>query len=200
MAVDNDAPERQLSEPAPTPDDPGGDDSAPTTDGRHAESATSSRMREAMVFASAAVLAFAGLGGWLGLRTYESHRAEAQSALFLRAAEQGAVNLTTIDHEQAEADVQRVLDSATGAFYDDFSNRSQPFIEIVKTAQAKSVGTVTEAGIESETDHDAQVLVAVSVKTTNAGAAEQLPRAWRMRISITQVGDQAKVSNVAFVP
>jgi Mce-associated membrane protein len=157
-------------------------------------------MRDAMVFASAAVLAFAGLGGWLGLRTYESHRAEAQSALFLRAAEQGAVNLTTIDHEQAEADVQRVLDSATGAFYDDFSNRSQPFIEIVKTAQAKSVGTVTEAGIESETDQDAQVLVAVSVKTTNAGAAEQLPRAWRMRISITQVDDQATVSNVAFVP
>jgi Mce-associated membrane protein len=44
------------------------------------------------------------------------------------------------------------------------------------------------------------VLVAVTVKTSNAGAAEQEPRAWRMRLTVKKVGDEAKVSNVEFVP
>ena len=67
-------------------------------------------------------------------------------------------------------------------------------------AKSTSVGTITEAGLESEAAGTAQVLVAVAVKTSNAGAPEQDPRAWRMRIFVEQVGDQAKVSNVEFVP
>jgi Mce-associated membrane protein len=39
----------------------------------------------------------------------------------------------------------------------------------------------------------------VAVKTSNAGAPEQDPRAWRMRITVQKDGDQAKVSNVEFV-
>jgi Mce-associated membrane protein len=42
-------------------------------------------------------------------------------------------------------------------------------------------------------------LVAVAVKTSTAGAPEQDPRAWRMRITVQKDGDQAKVSNVEFV-
>ncbi len=96
--------------------------------------------------------------------------------------------------------MKRILDSATGAFYDDFNNRAEPFIEVVKKTQSKSVGTVVSAGIESETDQDAQVLVAVSVKTTVADGTEQRPRSWRMRISVQRLGNEVKVSNVAFVP
>ena len=44
------------------------------------------------------------------------------------------------------------------------------------------------------------MLVAVTVNTSNAGAPEQQPRAWRMRITVQKVGDEAKVSNVEFVP
>ena len=49
-------------------------------------------------------------------------------------------------------------------------------------------------------DDGADVLVAVTVKTSNAGAAEQEPRAWRMNITVQKVGDEAKVANVRFVP
>jgi Mce-associated membrane protein len=146
------------------------------------------------------VVALAALTGWLGFRTYQSHRAEEQRNLFLQVGRQGALNLTTIDWQQADANVQRILDSATGTFYDDFQKRAQPFVEVVKQAQSKSVGTIAEAGLESESDNGAQVLVAVTVKTSNAGAPEQAPRAWRMRISVEKVGDEAKVSNVEFVP
>jgi Mce-associated membrane protein len=154
----------------------------------------------AMIAGLVAVLVLAGLTGWLGFRAYESHQADEQRKLFLEVGRQGALNLTTIDWQQADADVQRILDSATGKFYDDFQKRAQPFAEVVKQAQSKSVGTIAEAGLESESNDGAQVLVAVTVKTSNAGAPDQQPRAWRMRISVQEVGNEAKVSNVEFVP
>lgn len=160
-----------------------------------------SHLKLATIVGLVVVLALAGLVGWLGFRTYESQKLEAQRALFLQVGRQGAINLTTIDWEHAEADVQRIVDSATGTFYDDFQQRAGPFIEVVKQAQSKSVGTVTEAGLESESDTEASVLVAVTVQTSNAGAAEQQPRLWRMRVTVQDVGDdQVKVSNVEFVP
>jgi Mce-associated membrane protein len=146
------------------------------------------------------VLALGGLTGWLGFRAYQSKQLDDQRKVFLQVGRQGALNLTTIDFEHADADVQRILDSATGTFYDDFQKRAGPFVEVVKQAKSKSVGTVTEAGLESDTDSEAEVLVAVTVKTSNAGAAEQQPRLWRMRITVEKMGDDVKVSNVEFVP
>lgn len=160
-----------------------------------------SHVRLATIAGLVLVLALGGLTGWLGYRAYESRKAEDLRNLFLQVGRQGALNLTTIDHEHAEADVQRVLDSSTGTFYDDFQKRAAPFIEVVKQAQSKSEGKISEAGLESSNDEEGQVLVAVTVNTTNAGAPEQQPRAWRMRISVQKTGDdEAKVSNVEFVP
>ena len=161
-----------------------------------------SHLKLATIVGLALVVVLAGLTGWLGFRTYQSHQADEQRKLFLQVGRQGALNLTTIDWQQADKDVQRILDSATGTFYDDFQKRAQPFVEVVKQAQSKSVGTIAEAGLEPESisDNGAQVLVAVTVKTSNAGAPEQAPRAWRMRISVKTVGDEAKVSDVKFVP
>lgn len=160
-----------------------------------------SHVRLATIAGLVLVLALGGLTGWLGYRAYESRKAEDLRNLFVQVGRQGALNLTTISHEQAEADVQRVLDSATGTFYDDFQQRAQPFIEVVKQAQSKSEGEIAEAGLESSSDDEGRVLVAVTVNTTNAGAPEQQPRSWRMRITVQKTGeDEAKVSNVEFVP
>jgi Mce-associated membrane protein len=159
-----------------------------------------SHVRLATIAGLVAVVALAALSGWLGYRTYQSHQAEEQRNLFLQVGRQGALNLTSIDWEKADADVQRILAGATGTFYDEFEQRAKPFVEVVKQAQSKSVGTISEAGLESESGDGAQVLVAVTVNTSNAGAPEQQPRAWRMRISVQKVGDEAKVSKVEFVP
>jgi Mce-associated membrane protein len=164
-----------------------------------AEPRPMSPVRLVIVLGGVAVVASTALAGWLGFRQYQAHQAQQQSELLIQVGRQGALNLTTIDWQHADADIQRILDSATGTFYDDFSKRSKPFIDVVKKAQSKSVGTVTEAGLESRSGDEAQVLVAVSVSTTNLGAAEEEPRHWRMRMSVKKVGDEAKVSNVAFV-
>jgi Mce-associated membrane protein len=218
MADDAAAPEGELSEESTsTPDETS--ESPPAADTTEAIDDTTtdedaepfpltaepkpgmSHVKLAAIIGLVVVLALGGLVGWLGYRAYESHQAEQQRDLFLQVGRQGALNLTTIDFEHADADVQRILDSATDTFYDDFSKRSQPFVDVVKQAQSKSVGTITSAGLESDDNDGGQVLVAVTVKTSNAGAAEQAPRAWRMRIMVKKTGnDEAKVSNVEFVP
>ena len=154
----------------------------------------------AMLLGLAAAIALAGLVGWFGLRVNHSHQAQAQRNLFLQVAKQGGLNLTTIDWQHADTDVHRILDGATGEFYEDFAKRSQPFIEVLKQAKAKTVGTISEAGLESETTDSGRALVILSVQTSNNGEAEQVPKEWRMRIDVQKIGDQVKVSKVGFVP
>ena len=146
------------------------------------------------------VLGLGVLCGWLGYRIHSQGRAEQDRALFLEVGKQAAVNLTTIDYQTAEADVERILDSATGAFRDEFSGRADPLVEVVKKAQSVSSGVVTEAGVESMTADDGKVLVAVTVQTTNRVVTEQQPPSyWRMKLTVSKVGDVAKVSKVDFV-
>jgi Mce-associated membrane protein len=160
---------------------------------------TMSPVQLAIVVGVVAVVASTSVAGWLGYREHQARQAQQQSELLIRVGRQGALNLTTIDYQHADSAMQRILDSATGSFHDDFAKRSKPFVEVVKKAQSKSVGTVTEAGLESQSGDEALVMVAVSVVTTNVGEPEEEPRHWRMRISVKRVGDEAKVSNVAFV-
>jgi Mce-associated membrane protein len=218
MADDDAAPTGELSEPSAEPVEPATDlvDDAAEDDGDDVETdleddtdveeaeATPrmSHVRLATIVGLVVVLALGGLTGWLGFRAYQSHQLDAQRKVFVQVGRQGALNLTTIDFQHADDDVKRILDSATGTFYDDFQKRAQPFTEVVKQVKSKSVGTVTEAGLEpeSESDDQAQVLVAVAVNTTIEGQPEQQPRAWRMRITVQKVGDDTKVSNVEFVP
>ena len=205
MADDAAAPAGELSGEAAETDDVDFTDETDAEDTTDDDEKTSARtpmshVRLATILGLVAVVALAALCGWLGYRTYESRTAADQRNLFLQVGRQAALNLTTIDFEHADEDVQRVLDSSTGTFYDDFQARAQPFKEVVKQAKSKSVGTIAEAGVEKITGDNADVLVAVTVKTSNAGAAEQEPRAWRMRITVQKVGDdEAKVSNVRFV-
>lgn len=157
-------------------------------------------VRMGLVLGLAFVVALAGLCGWLGYRAQQARADDQLWALMIQVARQGAVNLTTIDYEHAESDVQRILDSATGQFHDDFQARSAPFIDVVKKAKSKSVGTVTEAGVESIDGQMGKVLVSVTVNTVSDGNAEPQPRYWRMRVTVDGERQGAKVSNVEFVP
>ncbi|MCV7222078.1 mammalian cell entry protein [Mycolicibacterium elephantis] len=170
--------------------------------GDRGESVTGQRrsdVRAALFIGLAALVLLSGLAGWLGYHAHESRQAQAERSLFLDAGRQTALHLTSIDHAQVESDVQRILDSAAGAFYDDFQGRSAAFIEVVKKAQSKSRGRITESALESTVGDQAQVLVAVTVNTTVPDTERQEPRLWRMRLTVQKTGETAKVSDVEFV-
>ena len=160
-----------------------------------------SHVRLAIIAGLVVVVALGGLTGWLGYRAHQTRQLEQQRETFLAVGRQGAINLTTLDFEHIDADVQRVLDSATGTFYDDFQKRAPSFVDVVKQVKSKSEGTVTEAGIEAgDTATQAEVLVAVTVKSVIVGQPEQQPRSWRMRLLVQKIQNDTKVSNVEFVP
>lgn len=142
----------------------------------------------------------AGLVGWLGFRAYEAHNLDTQRNLFVQAASQGAANLLTVDYQHADADAQRILNSATGKFYDSFSRRKQSYIDNAKRTRSQLVGTVTDAGLETRNGDQGRVLVAVTVKSSDPTQAQQEPQFWRIRITVNKTGDVAKISDVVFVP
>ena len=59
---------------------------------------------------------------------------------------------------------------------------------------------VREAGLEAIEGDSGKVLVALTVMTSNRGAAEQQPKSWRTRVTVAGVGDGFKIEAVEFVP
>lgn len=182
-------------------DSPADGDSSSSAGGDTSAPAHHRTLRSAALLGSGMAAAMLAVLGWLGVQNYTGHREVTVQAQFVQAARQGALNLTTIDWRNAEADVDRIVNGAAGGFQEDFSSRADAFAEVVKQAQSTSVGTVIDAGLESHTIDTGRALVAVSVTTTTSTEAEQPPRTWRMRITVQRVGgDEMKVTNVEFVP
>jgi Mce-associated membrane protein len=148
---------------------------------------------------SLTVVAVATVAGWLGWQTMQAHDKQQQRADLLQVGRQTAMNLISIDYTTVDADIQRVLDTSADTFHDEFKSNATAFANVMRQARTKNQGSITEAGVESIDDDSAQILVTASVKTSSAGAAEQDPRIWRMRITVSQTPGGAKVSNVGFV-
>lgn len=178
-------------------------DDDPETDSGIPEEPTPPERPSALVLAVAAgvllVSALGGLSGWLGYRVYAAQRTAQQSTVLVEAAKQVAVDLTSLDHHHADADVRRILDASTGEFHNDFAERAPLLAAAVQKAQSTSSGTVTEAGMESRAGDSGQVLVAVTVRTSKRGIPEPERRYWRMRLTVDRTEAGAKVSRVDFV-
>ena len=157
--------------------------------------------RRRLLAVGAAVFALlAAVNAWAGWRDVQARRSDQMREQMVAAGREGALALTTIDHNEVDRDVQRILDASTGAFRDDFAQRAEPFKAAARKAQSTSVGTVSEAGLEDVDGDSARVLVALTVMTSNRGAPEQQPKSWRTRVTVTRVDDGFKVAAVEFVP
>jgi Mce-associated membrane protein len=196
QVADDTAPAQEPNHAAAQPDPPSGEIYETQTPRPRWWSPT----RIAVVIGVVCALALASVLGWLVYLDRQFADAAQQQQVFLEVGRQGALNLTTIDWQHAERDVARIMDQSTSPFRDDFAQRSPAFVELIDKSKSTTVGTVTQAGIESSTADSARVLVAVTVKTSNAAAPQQPDRSWRMRITVQKSGDQTKVSDVEFVP
>lgn len=176
------------------------DEAGPDIDKRRGLPQAASARRGVLLFGIAALIAVVALGAWLGYRDYETRASQRNHDLFLDVGRQAAADLTSIDYNDVDADLQRITENSTGSFRDDFRQRAPSFAEFVRQIKSISEGTVSEAGVESQHGNEAQVIVAIKVNASSAdgGALEQ--RYWRMRIGVQKVDNTAKVTNVEFVP
>ena len=125
--------------------------------------------------------AFVGASGYMMWQRHEITERNQRVANFIAGARQGVVNMTSLDFNRAKEDVQRVIDSSTGQFRDDFQQRAKDFTTVVEQSKVVTQGTVNAAAVQSIDGNSALVLVAATSQITNAAGAKDEPRRWRLK-------------------
>ncbi|WP_421844959.1 hypothetical protein [Mycobacterium sp.] len=145
------------------------------------------------------ICCFAGLSGYILWTHHEATERQERVAAFAAGAREGVVAITSLDFKNAKKDVQRVIDSSTGDFKDDFQRRAADFTKVVEQSKVVAEGTVNATAVASIDGHTALVLVAATSRVANAEDGKDKPQQWRLKVSVTEVDGQYKMSKVEFV-
>jgi Mce-associated membrane protein len=162
-----------------------------------------STLRWARIATVLAVLGSVALFTASGYMIQQRHNVQAgdrNRAEFVAAARQAAVTLMSIDFNNPQESVQRIVDNSTGSFRQEFEGAADDFIKMAKDAKVTTKATATAAAVESITVDSAVALVSVSSTVTNAAGADEAPRSWRLTVDLQREGDQIKMAKVEFVP
>jgi Mce-associated membrane protein len=145
------------------------------------------------------IVAFAGASGYLVWQHHLAEQRQEASAEFSAAARQGVVNLMTVDFNNAEKDVQRLLDSSTGKFRDDLKATSDELIDSLAQSKVVTKVTVQSSAVESMSADTGVVLVAARSEASSTTGAARRPADWRLAVTLSRDGGQLKMSQVDFV-
>jgi Mce-associated membrane protein len=127
------------------------------------------------------VLAIISVSRW-----QDQHRAEGLRQDALAAAKQAAVNFVSISESTVDADMQRIIDGATGDFKDQYVSNRATFKDQVVANKASSTGTVLRAAILSSDSDSAVVLVALDATVKNTGTPDGKLSHYRMQLSMAK--------------
>jgi len=138
--------------------------------------------------------------GYINWRHRQAADERIRTAEFTAAARQGVSDLMSLDYEEAERDVKRMIDGSTGQLHQQFSDTSQDLIKSLQGAKTVTTVTVNAVAVTSMTDDAGEVLVAATTEGHHAAQQQpQAPRTWRIMVSLLRDGEQLKVSKVDFV-
>lgn len=193
--------------PAPsTADEAGtGGTNSPEAKADDAETASASRALRPLEWAAVAVaiVSLIALIGTAGFDIYHHRHVEAlaaQRSEYVQTAKQAILNLTNIKDDTAQQDIARVLSVASGDLKAEYSQQKDTYAQVVQQAKVRASGQVLEAGIESQGDDSATVLVAAEQTLTNAGDSQPQQRYYRFRVTVNRADDgSVTASKVEFV-
>ena len=143
------------------------------------------------------LLAAAALVGALKLRE-QSQRDDARAGA-LAAARQEALNLTSIDGRDIDADLKRVLDGATGGFKTDFAQRSKDLKTVLTENQVVAEGRVLEAALVRSDSETATALVVVDSTVKNKATPNGRSNTYRMQLDLERHDGRWLTSALQFV-
>lgn len=166
-----------------------------------APAAPHARRNLAILIALTGVVAvLVGLGAYFGVRVLQTDSSEVRREAALQTARQFALDLTTINYQTVEQDVQQVIDGSTEQVPGEFFAMSVPeFVAFARQVQMNSTGEVTSAGVERMDETSARVLVAVSVTARDAKTQEGTPLNYRWGMELVWTSDRWLVSKVDLV-
>lgn len=182
--------------------EPSASDTAPTEQRMPSLGASGLLLRRGVMAAAALVgIVLLITAVALQLQHKQSDDSRTKDAAIVAAASQGVVEMLSIDHATADADIASILDDATGEWKSDFEGRSGSFASVVRDASVSTTGEVLGAGLEAHNpDGSSTVLVAARSKVTNTAGADEEPRSWRLRVGVTEQDGSFKISKMEFVP
>lgn len=154
----------------------------------------------AIVVAVLGAVALLAASGYMIVEHRNADKVRQQNAEYSAAARQSVVTLMSLDFNNAEADVQRIIDNSTGQFKSDFESQAADFVKVAQDSKVVTEVTVNSTAVESMSDDKAEVLVAAASRVTNTAGANQEPRTWRLSVSLERENGQIKMSKVEFVP
>ncbi|WNG85972.1 hypothetical protein C6A87_018915 [Mycobacterium sp. ITM-2016-00317] len=155
---------------------------------------------------TAVVLAILATCALIGATVYMvvQHRAAVadrqEQAEYSAAARQAVISLMSLDHTNAQEDVDRIIENSTGQFRDEFEGASKDFVQIAQESKVVTDVSVNASAVQKMDGGTADVLVAAQSRVTNSSGAKEQPRSWRLIVSLQREGDQIKMSKVEFVP
>lgn len=123
-----------------------------------------------------------------------------EQAEFSAAAREAVVSLMSLDHTNAQDDVNRIIEKSTGQFKADFQAAAGDFVKISQESKVVTDVAVNATAVQKIDNGAADVLVAAASRVTNSSGAREQPRSWRLIVSLQREGDQIKMSKVEFVP
>lgn len=144
-----------------------------------------------------ALLAGAVLIGAVKLRD-AAHRDNARAAA-LSAARQEALNLTSIDGKDIDADLKRVQDNATGGFAKDFATRAKDLKSVLADNAVVAEGRVVDAALVRGDGDTATALVVVDSTVKNKAAPAGRENTYRMQLDLERHGSHWLTSALQFV-
>lgn len=156
-----------------------------------------------LVSTTLAALLVCGLFAASGYLLWQHHQTadrQARVAEFSAAARQGVINLMSLDFNNGDADIKRLIDSTTGQFRDDFEKSKNDFLTVMKESKVVTKADVKATAVQSMTGDSAVVLVAASSEVSNSASDKQQPRGWRLSVTVEREDGQPKMSKVEFVP
>jgi Mce-associated membrane protein len=149
-----------------------------------------------VVLIAATVAAIVMTSRWQDQRRLEGYRQEA-----LAAAKQAAVNFVSVSMSTVDADLQRIIDGATGDFKDQYVSNKSTFHDQIVANNSSSTGTVLRAAILSSDSDSAVVLVALDATIKNTGTPDGKLSHYRMQLNMARDSGTGKwlVSQLDFV-
>lgn len=159
------------------------------------------RAWRAVVGVVLAVLIICGAAGISGSMWW-THRnvveRQQRTAEFMAAARSSITGLMSIDFTKARDDVQRVIDTSTGQFKDQFQASADDLIAALEQSKVNTTVTVDAVAVKEVTDDSAVVLVTATSRASSVSGPHRDPQIFRVVLTLERDRGQLKMSRVEF--